>query len=138
MDPLTAVIIAAAVTGFTTGTTQVVAERLFDGTYSKLKKLIHNKFGKDSDLADAVDKLEKDPNSKPRQGLVEEEVGKAGAAEDKELLAAAKALKDALESTAEGKDAISKYHISMTNSQAAVIGDNAKIKGGVHFGSSQK
>lgn len=138
MDPITVAIIAALVTGAAAGTAQVVAEKIGGGAYTKLKQLIQDKFGKESELVDAVDTLEKDPNSKSRQGLVQEEVKKARADQDAELLEAAQTLLHALESTPEGKQVVSKFRIDMKNSQVGVIGDHAKVEGGIHIGPVKK
>lgn len=138
MDPITAAIIAALVTGAAAGTAQVVAENIGGGAYTKLKQLIQDKFGKKSDLVNAIDTLEKDPNSKSRQGLVQEEVKKARADQDAELLEAAQTLLHALESTPEGKQVVAKFRIDIKNSQVGVIGDNTKVEGGIHIGPTKK
>ncbi len=138
MDPITAAIIAGLLTGVATGATQAVAEKIGGGAYNNLKQLIRNKFGTESDLADAVGKLEKDPNSKSRQGLVEEEVEKSGAYQDAELVNAAKTLLHALQNTPEGEQVVGKFNLTLENSQVGVIGDNTTVKGGIHFGPGKK
>ncbi|BBO81888.1 hypothetical protein DSCO28_24540 [Desulfosarcina ovata subsp. sediminis] len=57
----------------------------------------------------------------------------AGASEDSNLLKLAKALTEALNQSAEGRAALSKYNLSIANSEVGVIGDHAHIEGGIHF-----
>ena len=60
--------------------------------YTKLKELLQGKFGEKSALAEAVEQLEKNPESPARQAVVAEELAKVGADTDEEVLTAAKQL----------------------------------------------
>jgi hypothetical protein len=95
MDPITTAIVAAVVAGVTTGGGEVVQQGVVDA-YSALKKLITDKFGANSDVADAVTKVEQDPQSQARQAVLAEEVAKAGTDKDPEIKAAADALLEKL------------------------------------------
>lgn len=81
MDPITTAIAAAL--------GQVGAAAIQDA-YQGLKQLIQQKWGADSDLADAVDRLEEKPDSKARQAMLQEEVRAAEADQDDALLQAAR------------------------------------------------
>ena len=84
MDPVTSAIVAGAATGLgKTATTAIV------DSYKALKGLFTEKFGQDNDLLDAVRSLEKKPDSKSRQGVVEENVVDTGADQDRDILTVA-------------------------------------------------
>jgi len=91
MDPITAAIVAGIAAGAASGTTEAAKQAIVDG-YNGLKGLIKRKFGDDNELVEAVDKLEKKPDSEPRKGMVQEAVADAKADQDEEILAAAQAL----------------------------------------------
>lgn len=105
MDPITTAIIAALGAGVTAGTTDAAKEAVVNA-YNGLKKLIQNKFGKEGDLADAVDRLEQKSDSKARQGVVQEEVCTAKADKDPDLLKAAQELLEQLKSIPGGEQHI--------------------------------
>jgi 3-methyladenine DNA glycosylase/8-oxoguanine DNA glycosylase len=60
--------------------------------YDAIKAIIRRKFGKDSDLSDAVEKLEKNPTSTGRKETLKEELATAKADQDTEVTKAAQAL----------------------------------------------
>jgi hypothetical protein len=95
MDPITTAILAAAVAGAVSGTSNV-AERAIGEAYDALKGLIKSKFGADSKLARAVQDVEDDPQSKGAPIVLEEQVAKAKASEDPELARLAQTLLDAV------------------------------------------
>ena len=64
--------------------------------YTRLKELLQGKFGKKSALAEAVEQLERNPDSPARKAVVAEELAKVGADKDEEVLAAAKQLQELL------------------------------------------
>ena len=136
MDPITTAILAALAVGVSSGATEV-GKKLIVDAYDALKAALKKKCGVESDVVEAVEKLEEDPESKARQAVVGEEVADAKLLEDLELTKLAQALMDALQNTLEGKQAVSKYNIQAENSEIGVIGDNADIKGGIHFGSKK-
>lgn len=91
MDPLTLAIIGAVSAGAVSGLTEVGKTAITDA-YEGLKSLIKQKFGSDSGIVEAVDKLEKKPDSAGWQETLGDEVKNAGADRDSELTAAAEAL----------------------------------------------
>ncbi len=128
MDPNTAALVAA----LAAGATQVGKSAMVD-SYNGVKALIKKKFAK-TDLPAAIESLEKKPESKSRQGMVQEEVESANADKDLEILSTVQALVDAVMNTPQGQEVISKYNLNIRGSDVGVIGDKADIKGGIHFG----
>jgi len=71
--------------------------------YEKLKEVIVRKFGKESDLAQSVEKLEKKPESKGQQVVLQEELAAAKADEDEDLINAAKILLERIQAQPGGQ-----------------------------------
>jgi hypothetical protein len=82
LEPITAIVTALAL-GAAAGIKDVAKSAVKDG-YSSLKKLVKARYTHVD-----VDLLEKDPKSKARRKVVEEDLAKTGAAKDRELLDAA-------------------------------------------------
>jgi hypothetical protein len=40
----------------------------------------------------------------------------------------------ALQKTSEGRAAMAKYHVNIRDSEVGIVGDNARVEGGIHFG----
>ncbi|MGF6408868.1 hypothetical protein [Paraburkholderia sp. MM5482-R1] len=95
MDPITTAVIAAVSAGASSEITKKAIAESYDG----LKALLKKKFGSDSDVADAVDKLEKKPDAAGRRQTVEDELVEVNAGDDPDLLAAAQALLDQIKAT---------------------------------------
>lgn len=93
MDPIT-IIVTALVTG-AAAALKPATEQAIKDAYTGLKGLIQRKFGR-VDVA----VLETDPASKARQAVIQEDLEKAGAGRDEELLRQAKALLDAIQTHA--------------------------------------
>jgi hypothetical protein len=91
-DPITTAIIAAisigVVSGATKGATKVAEQAIVDA-YNGLKMLFVRKFGQNSEVVKAVERLEEKPDSSGRRTTLSEEVELAKAIEDKEILGAA-------------------------------------------------
>ncbi len=90
MDPST-LVVTAVVAGAAGGLTSVAKDVVKDA-YAGLRRLIIDRYGDKGDVADALDKVEANPESKGRQTVLEEELTTSGAAQDEELIKAAKAL----------------------------------------------
>lgn len=73
-----------------------------DDAYEGMKALLHRKFGAESDLADAVKKLEQKPDAQGRQLTLKEEAAAAGADKDAEIIKAAEALLEAVKAQTGG------------------------------------
>jgi hypothetical protein len=93
MDPIS-IIVMALVSG-AAAALRPTTEQAIKDAYAGIKGLIQRKFGR-VDVA----VLETDPASKMRQGVVKEDLEKAGAGQDEELLSKAKALLDAIQTHA--------------------------------------
>jgi hypothetical protein len=84
VDPITSAVLAAFAK---------LAEPAVKDAYEAVKKLLSRKFG---GVKQAVDAVEKAPQSKDRRIVLQKEVAKSGAATDHELCAALDALIQAL------------------------------------------
>lgn len=89
MDPITTAIITALSAGAIAGLTDTTKAVITD-SYNKLKGLLTRKHGADSEVAQAIDKLEAKPESQGRKDTLAEEITIVKAEQDKEILAAAK------------------------------------------------
>jgi len=89
MDPVS-VVVAALAAGAAAGLKDTVAAAIKDA-YSGLKHLLSKRY---ADVSTSG--LEKKPDSKPQQSALAESLTDAGADKDADLLAAAKALQDAI------------------------------------------
>src|SRR5512136_480243 len=94
MDPIS-IIALALVAGAAASAKDVAAKAVKDG-YAGLKALIVRKFGGKGDVQNAVEQMEKKPDSEARQGMVKEELQTVGADKDEEVLKLAQALVELL------------------------------------------
>jgi hypothetical protein len=115
-------IVAAVVAGAITATKDVAALAVKDG-YAGLKALIVRKFGADSDVVDAVNGVEKKPDSKGRQETLKEELEAAQAGQDAEVVQQAGALLDLL------KEHEPSYYAQLHGSGAIAQGEGAVAAG---------
>jgi hypothetical protein len=104
MDPITAAILAALSAGGGT----VAGHALVDA-YNGLKATLKRKFGDESEVVEAVDRLERDPESEGRKLTVKEEVEKAGVDQDPEVLKAAQELLDQVKQQPDGEKHVQQY-----------------------------
>ncbi|MGL5063221.1 MAG: hypothetical protein ACRC62_24845 [Microcoleus sp.] len=86
--------------------------------YKSLKDALAKKYGEDSDLVDAVNKLEKTPDRDDRKVTVEAEVKIAKANDDDELVRLAQALLDQLKEQPGGMPSIQQ---NVSHSQQVVM-----------------
>ena len=132
MDPITGALVAALAAGVGSGVAEAGKKVIVDA-YEALKAALLQKFGVNSDLSEAVEKLEKKHDSAARQGLVAEEIETVGAAKDDQLQQLAQDLIEALKTTSQGEQALVKYQVDVSGGQVGIIGDNAKVEGGIRF-----
>ena len=90
MDPVTTAIVIGTASGVARATTTQV--------YSALKRVLARKFGSESKIVRAVESVETQPNSKNRQDILAKQVQLTQADKDAEVLAAAKALRNKINS----------------------------------------
>lgn len=105
MDPVTTAIVAALATGVASGMTKF-GESVIVDAYEALKTALKQKFGVDSNLAEAVNNLENKPDSAGRKETLREEVISAKADQDPDVLKAAQALLDQLKAQPDGEQHI--------------------------------
>ncbi len=91
--------------------------------YKGMKDVLHRKFGAESDLADALQKLEKQPEAQGRQITLKDEVKAAGADKDEEIMKAVQALLDAVKAQPGGEKAVQQIVKQIT------IGDKNIVAG---------
>jgi hypothetical protein len=117
MDIITTAIVAALA--------NLSKDAIKDG-YTALKAALKKKCGSESDLVDAVDKLEKKPDSEARKATVQEEVEVAKVKNDPELLQLAQDLLDKIKEQPSGQEIINQ---TQTNTVSGVnVGGNFEFK----------
>jgi len=94
MDPITLAITAALAN---------LSQDLIRDAYTAFKAALQDKYGVNSELVEAVDKLEEKPESRARQALLQEEVAGSGAGQDPDLLQMANTLIEQLKELSAGK-----------------------------------
>ena len=132
MDPISTAIVAAVTAGVTGGVTSVGKEAIVDA-YKGLKNWILKKVGKDAKVSQAIAEVEASPESNAWQMVLDEEVGNSNIDKAPELQELAKQLMAALKETEGGREAVAKFQVDAKGAQVGVIGDYAKVDGGVHF-----
>jgi 3-methyladenine DNA glycosylase/8-oxoguanine DNA glycosylase len=105
-----------------------LSETVVKDGYEALKAVIRRKFGKDSDLSDAVEKLEKNPTSSGRKETLKEELVAAKADQDTEIVQAAQALLEKIKALPGGKQLIQQT-VSGNQNIFSVTGDVTVIFG---------
>ncbi|MGF1473448.1 MAG: hypothetical protein ACFB50_17135 [Rubrobacteraceae bacterium] len=103
MEPVTFAVIVAFLAQQATG--QVASEAATDA-YRALKDKLSSRFGDKSDVIEAVDILEKRPDSEGSKKLLQEEIDRAAPDSDPEIFAAAQHLRDQIESEPGGEQHI--------------------------------
>jgi hypothetical protein len=96
MEPISAIAISLALGAAATAGTEVVKAVVKDA-YDKLKELIRSRYPKVS-----LDQLEQAPESNSRRAVVEEDLSRAGAEKDAELVTAARTLMELIQQQAPG------------------------------------
>ena len=90
MDPITSALVTALAIP--------VAKDVIKDGYEALKAVLKKKFGSESDLVNAVEQLEKKPDSEGRKSTLQEEVENAKVNDDPEMVKLAQELLKHLES----------------------------------------
>ena len=83
-----------------------LSEAVVKDGYKALKAVIRRKFGKDSELSDAVEKLELKPTSPGRKETLKEELAAAQADQVEEVMQAAQALLEKIKELPGGQQII--------------------------------
>ncbi|MEH2136970.1 hypothetical protein [Nostoc sp.] len=98
MDPITTAIVTAVGTG--------LVKDVITDSYNALKAALKKKFGDKSDLVDAVEQLEKKPDSEARKATVQEEVETAKANDAPDVVKLAQDLLDKIKEQPGGQEII--------------------------------
>ena len=115
MDPITLSIVG-------TLASNLLTEKNIKNGYNALKNALKKKFGDESDLVDAVDKLEKKPDSEGRKATLQEELEIAKLNDDPEILKLAQDLLDKIQEQPSGQQTINQ---TQTNTVSGVnVGGN--------------
>ncbi len=126
MDPITTAVIAAAAD---------LSSTLVKDSYNGLKNLIIKKWGAKSPVVDAVEAVEKNPNSEARRGVLQEEIAAVKAQEQPEVAAAATQLLEAAKTTPAGAQVINNIQQHVRGSYNVVLGSGTM---NVDFGRAKK
>ena len=115
MDPITLAIVG-------TLASSLLTEKNIKNGYNALKNALKKKFGDESDLVDAVDKLEKKPDSEGRKAILQEEFDSAKVNDDPDILKLAQDLLDKVKEQPGGQQTINQ---TQTNTVSGVnVGGN--------------
>jgi hypothetical protein len=125
MDPLT-LITSALAAGAAVAGKEAVTQGVKDA-YAALKRGIIGRFGEKAEVQNAVEQVEKKPDSEARQTVLKEELKHANAHEDAELVREAQALLDLLKK--EGLVSSASYQAYQTGSGGLAQGTGAVAAG---------
>ena len=114
MDIITTAIIAALA---------ALSKDAINDSYNALKSALKKKFGSNSDVVDAVEGLEKKPDSKGRQVTLQEEIENAKVNDDAEIVQLAQNLLNRLKDEPGGQQIINNQTQTNTASGNTVSGD---------------
>jgi hypothetical protein len=134
MEPIT-LIIGALAAGASAAAKDTASQAVKDA-YAGLKTLIQQRFAerKTPEGEMALAKYEQKPavwEAPLTDALIDTQTDQAA-----DIREAAEALKQTLEQTPDGLEAVSKYILTIKNSEVGVIGDGAQV-GQIHFGRKQ-
>ncbi len=121
MEPITTAIVAALASGMNKATSTAIKD-----AYSALKNKLCDMLSSESEAVNALQNLEKKPDSSGRQGVLNEELLHANVEQTFEIQQLLNTLLDKLNQTESGKDALSKYTVKAE--KIGVVGDNVHIK----------
>ncbi|MBS9394962.1 MAG: hypothetical protein HEQ29_18140 [Dolichospermum sp. LBC05a] len=117
MDPITTAVVAALAN---------LSKDVIKDSYGALKDGLKKKLGNNSDLMDAIDKLEKNPDSEGRKATLQEEVQTAKVSDDRDILKLVQDLLDKISEQPGGKEIIKQ---TQTNTVTNVtVGGNFEFK----------
>jgi len=127
MDPVTTAIVLAAAAGIASGSTKV-GEAVIVDAYTTLKESLRYKFGTNSKLLEAVNKIEGEPDYAPNKQDVAGRVAQLQADKDPEIVKLAQAVIAKLEAktTPQGSASVSQK----AGDHAIQVGRD--VVGGIH------
>jgi len=110
--------VAALTTGVAKSAAQV-GEKVLEDAYAGLKGLLQRKFGEQSRVVRAVADLEEEPESEGYKAVLQEQVGKIGAAEDQKIRTAAEVVLARVQERPQGGQIIQQVLNSTAVAQSA-------------------
>lgn len=119
MDPITTAIVAALAS---------LSKNVISDSYNVLKITLKKKFGSESDLIDAVEKLEKKPDSEGRKAVMQEEIEIAKANEDPEIIQLAQDLLNKIKEESGEQQIINQTQTNTNTLSNVEIGGNFEFK----------
>lgn len=119
-----------------TGLAIPTAKDVIKDGYEALKAALKKKFGSESDVVDAVEKLEKKPDSEARKATVQEEIENAKVNDDPEIVKLAQDLLNKLKEQPGGQQVITQ-NVSNVKYAATSGSGNANISGITEHGTSK-
>ena len=125
MEPIS-FIVGAIASGAAAGAKEVASQSVKDA-YQFLKKKLLARYGEKGDVADAVEKLEKNPESKARKDLLHEELQGVKISEDDELVNLASKLSEEVKASTGGS--VEKYSATQSGGGVLVQGKNNTVAG---------
>lgn len=129
MDPITSAIVQALAIA--------LGNNVIKDGYEALKAALKKKFCEDSDVLDAVNKLEKKPDSEARKAALQEEVETAKVNDDPEIVKFAQELLSKLKEQPGGQQVITQ-NISNVKYAATSGSGNASISSITDHGTSKE
>lgn len=124
MDTISSAIIAAITSGILNSLTKL-SEKGISDAYTKLKKLLKEKFGTKSEVVKSIKALEAKPDSPARISVIQEEIIAAKANQDPELLNMANTLLKMLKTESERKQ--SETQIAVGDQNVQISGNSNKV-----------
>ncbi len=117
MDPITTAIVAALAN---------LSKDVIKDAYGALKAALKKKFGSESDLVDAVEGLEKKPNSEARKAMLQEEIEAAKINDEADIIQLAQDLLNKIKEQPGGQNIINQ---TQTNTVSGVnVGGDFEFK----------
>ncbi|HEX8682945.1 MAG TPA: hypothetical protein VF707_11565 [Ardenticatenaceae bacterium] len=126
MDPIVLVttIVAALTLGVAQGARQVGEAAVVD-SYNALKAVLRRKFGDQSDVVEAVDKLEARPDSEGRWTMLKEEIEATSAHQDPDVQQAAQALQQQIAAQPGGQQQLQQIQQAIGSNIAQNLGSGS-------------
>ena len=124
MDLITTALLSALSTGLNNLGSEVVKD-----AYKTARQAIIKKLGN----AEAIRALETEPDSEHNRARLAKALATKNPDKDPEINRLARQLIQILQETEAGRKAVSRYSIEAAGAQLGVVGNDARIEGGIHF-----
>jgi len=129
MDFITGALLAGAAATAANEIMKAVVKDAYEGLKAKVKQWFIDHQKPEGEMALTMIEQKPDIWKAPLAAVLED----SGAAGSEALVQAAQALIQLLQENAAGREALIKYKVDAQGAQIGIMGDNAKVKGGIHF-----